>query len=152
MASWIGYLLIGPLLFLLLRVRFSELASFVVAAACILLPPVIEHSTLRGVDSWGLALTIASLLFLALAVTRGLRWLPAFVVAIALLSITRDNTLGSARGGLLARVGGAARSPGAGPLRAPGRSGTARRDSRADPGRGAASRAARLGPEQLRDS
>jgi hypothetical protein len=92
-ASWLGYLLIGPLIFLLLRVRFSALASFVVAAACLLLPPVVEHSTLRGVDSWGLALTIASLLFLALAATRGLRWLPAFVVAMALLSITRDNTL-----------------------------------------------------------
>ena len=92
-ASWLGYLLIGPLIFLLLRVRFSVEASFAVALACVLLPPVVEHSTLRGVDSWGLALTIASLLFLALAVTRGLRWLPAFVVAMALLSVTRDNTL-----------------------------------------------------------
>ena len=92
-ASWLGYLLIGPLIFLLLRIRFSVQASFAVALACVLLPPVVENSTLRGVDSWGLALTVASLLFLALAVTRGLRWLPAFVVAIALLSVTRDNTL-----------------------------------------------------------
>jgi Dolichyl-phosphate-mannose-protein mannosyltransferase len=91
--SWLGYLLIGPLLFLLLRQRFGVRTSLLVSLVCILLPPVVEHGTLRGVDSWGLALLIAALLFLVLALDRGLRWLPAFAVTMAALSFTRDNTL-----------------------------------------------------------
>jgi hypothetical protein len=91
--SWAGYLLIGPLLFLVLRRRFGVLASFAVSLVAILLPPVIEHSTWRGVDSWGLALLLASLLFLVLAIDRGLSWLPPFAIAMVVLSLTRDNTL-----------------------------------------------------------
>jgi len=88
-----GYLLIGPLLFLLLRLRFSPRTSLLVAAACILLPPVIDFCTDRGVDSWGLALEAASMLFLALAVERDLVWVVPFGIAMAVLAFTRDNTL-----------------------------------------------------------
>jgi Dolichyl-phosphate-mannose-protein mannosyltransferase len=92
--SLAGYLLIGPLLFLLLRRRFPVRTSLAVSLACILLPPVIEHGTGRGVDSWGVVLELAAFLFLVLAVdSRSLRWLPAWALAMAALSFTRDNTL-----------------------------------------------------------
>jgi hypothetical protein len=96
-----GYLLIGPLLFLLLRLRFSPGTSLAVAAACILLPPVIDFCTHRGVDSWGLALEAASMLFLALAVDRELTWIVPFALAMLVLSFTRDNTLAPLAGAAL---------------------------------------------------
>jgi hypothetical protein len=60
--SLIGYVLIAPLLYLLLRRRFSTRASFVVAAGTALLPPLREWSFHPLTDSWGLALEIACLL------------------------------------------------------------------------------------------
>lgn len=91
--SMLGYLLIGPLLFLLLRLRFDVRTSVIVSGACILLPPLIEHATGRGVDSWGLALELAAFLFLALEVDRGPVWFLPFVISMAVLAFTRDNTL-----------------------------------------------------------
>jgi hypothetical protein len=93
-ASMAGYLLIGPLLFVLLRRRFAVGTSLAVAVACILLPPLIEHGTAWGVDSWGLVFELLALIFLVLAVdSRSLRWLPAWAAAMVVLSFTRDNTL-----------------------------------------------------------
>lgn len=92
--SMAGYLLIAPLLFLLLRRRFAVRTSLAVSLVCILLPPVIEHGTGRGVDSWGLVFELAAFLFLVLAVdSRSLRWLPAWAAAMAALAFTRDNAL-----------------------------------------------------------
>lgn len=96
-----GYLLLGPLLFLLLRLRFDPRTSLIVAAGCILLPPVIDFCTDRGVDSWGLALETASLLFLALAVDRDLAWIVPFGLAMLVLAFTRDNTLAPLAGAAL---------------------------------------------------
>jgi hypothetical protein len=91
--SMAGYLLIGPLLFLLLRMRFDVRTSLAVSAACILLPPLVQAGTGRGVDSWGLALELAALLFLVLQLDRGWVWFLPFVLAMAVLAFTRDNTL-----------------------------------------------------------
>jgi hypothetical protein len=91
--SLIGYVLVAPLLYLLLRRRFSTRASFVVAAGTALLPPLREWSFHPLTDSWGLTLEIACLLAAVLALDRGPRWLALWVGAVAALSLTRDATV-----------------------------------------------------------
>jgi hypothetical protein len=91
-ASLIGYVLIAPVLFLLLRRRFPAGLSAVLAVACTLAPPVYKWSLGMRVDSWGLLLQSLGLLAAVLVKDRGLRWLPLWVAALAALSITRDAT------------------------------------------------------------
>lgn len=91
--SLLGYVLVAPLLFLLLRLRFGERTSFVVAAATALLPPLREWSFRPLTDSWGLALEIACLLTAAVALERGPRWVAPWAACIAALSLTRDATI-----------------------------------------------------------
>lgn len=91
--SLIGYVLIAPLLYLLLRRRFSTGASFVVAAGTALLPPLREWSFHPLTDSWGLALELACLLAAVLALDRGPRWLTLWVAGVVALSLTRDATV-----------------------------------------------------------
>jgi hypothetical protein len=92
-ASLIGYLLIAPVLFLLLRRRFPERLSVALALACTLAPPVYKWSLGMRVDSWGLLLESLGLLAAVLVKDRGLPWLPLWVVALAALSVTRDATV-----------------------------------------------------------
>ena len=91
-ASLIGYVLIAPVLFLLLRRRFSIRLSAVLALACTLAPPVYKWSLGMRVDSWGLLLETLVLLAAVLVKDLGRRWLVLWVAAIAALSITRDAT------------------------------------------------------------
>jgi hypothetical protein len=89
-ASFLGYLALGPALFALLRRRFTVRLSFLVAAFCLLLPPVQKWSTIMGVDSWGLAFEILAFLGFVCVIDRGLRWLPLWVAALIALAFTRD--------------------------------------------------------------
>jgi hypothetical protein len=91
-ASLLGYLLIAPILFLLLRRRFSTGLSAGLAVACTLAPPVYKWSLGMRVDSWGLLLETLALLAAVLVKDQGRRWLVLWVAAIAALSITRDAT------------------------------------------------------------
>jgi hypothetical protein len=91
-ASLIGYVLIAPVLFLLLRRRFSTSISAALAVACTLAPPVYKWSLGMRVDSWGLLLETLGLLAAVLVKDEGRRWLALWVAAIAALSITRDAT------------------------------------------------------------
>jgi hypothetical protein len=91
-ASLIGYLLVAPVLFLLLRRRFSPWLSAGLAVACTLAPPVYKWSLGMRVDSWGLQLEALGLLAAVLVKDLGRRWLALWVLAIAALSITRDAT------------------------------------------------------------
>jgi hypothetical protein len=91
-ASLIGYLLIAPVLFLLLRRRFSPWLSAGLAVACTLAPPVYKWSLGMRVDSWGLMLESLALLSAVLVKDLGRRWLVLWVAALAALSITRDAT------------------------------------------------------------
>lgn len=91
-ASLLGYLLIAPVLFLLLRRRFSTRLSAIVAVACTLAPPVYKWSLGMRVDSWGLLLESLGLLAAVLVKDRGLGWLPLWGAALAALSVTRDAT------------------------------------------------------------
>ena len=92
-ASLLGYVLVAPLLFLLLRRRFGPRASLVVAAGAALLPPLREWSFHPLTDSWGLALEVACLLAAVLALDRGPRWLALWVASVVALSLTRDATV-----------------------------------------------------------
>lgn len=91
-ASLLGYLLVAPVLFLLLRRRFSPWLSAGLAIVCTLAPPVYKWSLGMRVDSWGLQLEALGLLAAVLVKDLGRRWLPLWVLAIAALSITRDAT------------------------------------------------------------
>jgi hypothetical protein len=91
-ASLIGYLLVAPVLFLLLRRRFPAELSAALAVACTLAPPVYKWSLGMRVDSWGLMLEALGLLAAVLVKDEGRRWLVLWVAAIAALSITRDAT------------------------------------------------------------
>jgi hypothetical protein len=91
--SMLGYALIGAMLFLLLRRRFPVSVSVLGALACLLLPPLYRWSFGQFVDSWGLLLETLGLLALVLVADRGLRWLPLWIGAMLLLSITRDATM-----------------------------------------------------------
>jgi hypothetical protein len=89
-ASLIGYLLVAPVLFLLLRRRFPPALSAGLAIACTLAPPAYKWSLGMRVDSWGLQLEVLALLAAVLVKDLGRRWLALWFVAIAALSITRD--------------------------------------------------------------
>src|SRR5215216_5492660 len=82
----LGYLLVGPVLFLLLRRRFSTGLSAGLALACTLAPPVYKWSLGMRVDSWGLMLESLGFLAALLVKDEGRRWLPLWVAAIAALS------------------------------------------------------------------
>jgi hypothetical protein len=88
--SCLGYLLLGPLLFLLLRRRFSDPVSATVAGLCLLLPPVRYYTTLPMTDSWGLLLEVGALLAALLALERGGRWFAVWVATVLALAFTRD--------------------------------------------------------------
>ncbi len=91
--SMLGYALIGAMLFLLLRRRFPVSVSVIGALVCLLLPPLYRWSFGQFVDSWGLLLETLGLLALVVVADRGLRWLPLWIGAMLLLSITRDATM-----------------------------------------------------------
>ncbi len=90
--SLLGYAAIAPLLFLLLRRRFGDGLSAIVALACLALGPVRDWSVIPLTDSWGVALLLAALLAGLNALERGRAWLVAWVAALLALSITRDTT------------------------------------------------------------
>jgi hypothetical protein len=89
-ASLIGYLLVAPVLFLLLRRRFSPSLSAGLAIVCTLAPPAYKWSLGMRVDSWGLQLETLGLLAAVLVKDLGRRWLALWILAIAALSVTRD--------------------------------------------------------------
>jgi hypothetical protein len=91
--SLVGYLLLSLALFAFLRRRFSPWLSAGVASICILAPPVRDASFVPMTDSWGLLLETCALLAAALTYDRSERWLLAWVGSLALLSITRDDSV-----------------------------------------------------------
>jgi hypothetical protein len=91
--SLIGYLLLSLALLALLRRRFGPVVSVLVTSACLLAPPLRNSSFVPGTDSWGVLLEVCALLAAVLTFDRGLRWLGAWVLALALLSITRDDSV-----------------------------------------------------------
>lgn len=90
--SLAGYVATILALFGLLLLRFRVAIASLVTLATIVLPPLTHHSSFPLTDSWGLALEIVALGAAILALERGLRWLPLWIAAIAVLAFTRDST------------------------------------------------------------
>ena len=89
--SLAGYVAAILALFGLLLLRFRVAIAAGVAGATAFLPALTQHSSYPITDSWGLALQIAALGGAIVTLDRGLRWLPLWVAAIALLGFTRDS-------------------------------------------------------------
>jgi hypothetical protein len=91
-ASLLGWALLAPFLFLLLRRRFTVEASLLSTVFCMLLPPVVMWARAPMTDSWGLTMLVACLL-VALLTRDDLRWLPVWIGVVLLGSFTRDLAL-----------------------------------------------------------
>jgi hypothetical protein len=89
--SLLAYLLIGPLLYRLIRHRFSPSISAAAAAACLWLPPLRWYSLRPMADSWGLALLLAALTAAMLVAEQGQRWLPVWLVTMVALALTKED-------------------------------------------------------------
>lgn len=88
--SLTGFVLVGPLLYLLLRLRFGRLPSVLAAAACVSLPPLRYWAEMPQTDSFAVAMEALALLAAMLALERGRRWYPFFLLSMLLLAFTRD--------------------------------------------------------------
>jgi hypothetical protein len=88
--SLTGFALVGPLLYLLLRLRFGRLPSLLAAAACVSLPPLRYWAEMPQTDSFAVAMEALALLAAMLALERGRRWYPFFLASMFLLAFTRD--------------------------------------------------------------
>lgn len=89
--SQLAYVLIAPLLFVLLRLRFSRPTAFAMSALVLALPPLRDWAIFPLTDTAGIVLLIAGLLAALAVYERGLRWLPFWVLCLAALSLTRDT-------------------------------------------------------------
>jgi hypothetical protein len=78
-------------LFALLLLRFRVAVAAAVAVATVFLPALVSHSAYPLTDSWGLALMTFALVSAVLTLDRGPRWLALWIVALAVLSLTRDS-------------------------------------------------------------
>jgi hypothetical protein len=87
--SLLGWAVLAPLLFLLLRRRFSRRTSIVASGISMLLPPLLMWAPTPLVDSWGVSMLVAGFL-LALLTKDDLRWLPVWIAAVLVGSFTRD--------------------------------------------------------------
>jgi hypothetical protein len=90
--SLLGYVAAILALFGLLLLRFRIAVAAVVSLATVFLQPLVTHSSYPLTDSWGLALEITAFAAAILTLDRGLRWLPLWIGALALLAFTRDST------------------------------------------------------------
>jgi hypothetical protein len=89
--SLLGYVAAVLAIFGLLLLRFRLAIATAVALATAFLPALTFHSSFPLTDSWGLALETAALASGLLVLQRGRRWLIPWILAILLLSFTRDS-------------------------------------------------------------
>lgn len=89
--SLLAFVAVGPLLFLLLRLRFSQPLAFAASALALALPPLRDWSIFPLTDSAGVALLIAGLLAALAVQRRGLRWLAPWMLCVLALALTRDT-------------------------------------------------------------
>jgi hypothetical protein len=88
--SLLGWALLAPLLFLLLRRRFETGIAAAVSVFCSVLPPIFFVGPVPSTDLLALSLLVAGVLVAWQVRSRGLRWLPAWVLVVLVLSFTRD--------------------------------------------------------------
>jgi hypothetical protein len=90
LVSLAGFVLVGPLLYALLRRRFGVLSSLAAAAVCVALPALRYWAEQPQTDSLAVAVEALALLLAVLALDRGRRWLLPFAAAVLALGLTRD--------------------------------------------------------------
>jgi hypothetical protein len=88
--SLFGFVLVGPLLYLILRRRFRPLPSAAAAAVSVALPPLRYWAEQPQTDSFAVAVEALALLMAVLALDRGRRWLLPWALAMLVLGFTRD--------------------------------------------------------------
>jgi hypothetical protein len=91
--SLIAYVLLGPALYALVRLRAGRPIAFVVAAGGLLLAPVLFLAGLPLMDVTGITLEAIAAAGVFLALEHGRRWLALWLIALAALSLTRDSTV-----------------------------------------------------------
>lgn len=91
--SLLGWALLAPLLYLLLRRRFAAGPAAAVSVFCTLLPPIFFVGPVPSTDLLALALLVAGLLVAWQVRVCGPRWLAAWVLVVLVLSFTRDATI-----------------------------------------------------------
>lgn len=92
-ASLVAYLLLGPGLYALLRLRVGRASSLAIAAGSLLLAPVLFNAGQPLTDLWGVTLEALAATAALLAVERSPTWLMLWVVTLGALSLTRDATV-----------------------------------------------------------
>lgn len=91
--SLVGWALLAPLLYLLLRRRFKPGVSVVLSVFCTVLPPTFYVGPVPSTDLLALSLLIAALLAAWQVRVAGLGWLPAWMVLVLVLAFTRDANI-----------------------------------------------------------
>jgi hypothetical protein len=91
--SLAGYVLLGIVLYALLRLWFPLHLALPVAALMLLLGPVREWSSSPLTDSWGLALATAALVAGCRVLSGQGRWLVVWAALVLALGFTRDLTI-----------------------------------------------------------
>ena len=91
--SLVTYVLLGPALYALLRLRARRTTAFLVAAGALVLAPVLFIAGHPMMDVCGVLLETAAAAGALLALERSRRWLALWIVALAALALTRDSTV-----------------------------------------------------------
>lgn len=91
--SLLGWALLAPLLYLLLRRRFAAGVAAAVSVFCTVLPPIFFVAPVPSTDLLALTLLVAGLLVAWQVRVRGLRWLAPWILVVLVLSFTRDATI-----------------------------------------------------------
>jgi hypothetical protein len=102
--SLLGWALLAPLLYLLLRRRFAPGLAAPVSVFCTVLPPVFFVGPVPSTDLLALSLLVAGLLVAWQVRVSGLRWLPAWILVVLVLSFTRDANIVLIAAGVLASL------------------------------------------------
>jgi len=91
--SLLFYVLLGPVLYVLLRLRTNRAVSVVVAGGALLLAPALAEAGQPLMDACGATLETIAAVGAMLALERGLGWLGLWVAALVALSLTRDSAV-----------------------------------------------------------
>ena len=86
-----AYVLLIPALYGLLRLRFSRRAAAISAGCMALFPPLIDFSMRPLTDAPGLLMLVVAGIAAMLVVRHGMRWLPLWIAAVAVGSVTREG-------------------------------------------------------------
>jgi hypothetical protein len=93
LTSLFFYILLGPALYALLRLRASPLIAYLVAAGALLLAPLLFIAGFPAMDATGATLETAAAAAALLALERSLWWLALWIGALVALSLTRDSAV-----------------------------------------------------------